>query len=349
MITNKLWHGWYPLSARGRVLDFTSPCTEAASLEQDLGLPTEACFRDGRKNATPASGYKALVCLQSSYHLALSDVFKLVVGRASCGKSLSKILLLKVMVGSSAIIHDLQQRCYVRADDEYEDILIYHYFSHTEEFLQLSEPMLRSCIAQAGFRGSVKTLLVEYCARYNATFMSEDPSLDGLTAFLSTLLKTLSGSERVEDARPGGNVTPRHIFLVLDALDEIPFGKQRDEVLEFIQSTRELNQPNLHLLVTSRAGAAEKDIADVLDQARIPSEADLGNHGYDGEHAAAQLTNTAPMQLQLMKYVVTAENVKTDIELVVRKELRIHRRLKTLQLQTKERVLDILVRLGQPR
>ena len=142
---------------------------------------------------------------------------------------------------------------------------------------------------------------------------------------------------------------PRQIFLVLDALDEVHFGKQRDEILIFIQSIRDLNQPNLHLLVTSRAGAAEKDIADVLDQARIKSETDLGNHGDDGEDASAQFTNTAPMQLQLMKYVVSTENVKTDIELVVQKELRIHRRLKMLKLQIKERILDILVRLGEPR
>ena len=252
------------------------------------------------------------------------------------------------MVGSSTIIHDLQQRCYIRADDEHGDILIYHYFSHTEEFLQLSEPMLRSCIAQGCFRGSVKTLLVEYCARYNATFMSEDPSLDELTAFLSTLLKTLSGPEQVEDARPGGNVPQRQIFLILDALDEVPFGNERDEVLKFIQSIRDLHWPNIHLLVTSRAGAAEKDIADVLDQASTEPEADLGNHGDDGENASAQPTNAAPPKLQLMKYVVTAENVKADIELVVRKELRTHRRLKTLQLQVKELILDTLVRLGQP-
>ena len=209
--------------------------------------------------------------------------------------------------------------------------------------------MLRSCIAQAVFRGSVRTFLVEYYARYNATFMSEDPSMDELTAFLSKLLKILSGSEQAEDARPGDNVPPRQIFLVLDALDEVPFGKQRDEVLIFIQSIRDLNQPNLHLLVTSRAGAAEKDIADVLDQVGIRSETDRRIHGDDGEDASAQFTNTAPMQVQLMKYVVSTENVKTDIELVVRKELRLHRRLKTLKLQVKERILDILVRLGQPR
>lgn len=100
--------------------------------------------------------------------------------------------------------------------------------------------------------------------------------------------------------------------------------------------------------MTSRAGAAEKDIANVLDQASTEPEADLGNHSDDGENASAQPTNAAPPKLQLMKYVVTAENVKTDIELVVRKELRTHRRLKTLQLQVKELILDTLVRLGQP-
>ena len=189
------------------------------------------------------------------------------------------------MVGSSTIIHDLQQCCYIRADDEHGDILIYHYFSHTEEFLQLLEPMLRSCIAQGCFRGSVKTLLVEYCARYNATFMSEDPSLDELTAFLSMLLKTPSGPEQVEDARPGGNAPQRQIFLILDALDEVPFGNQRDEVLKFIQTIRDLHRPNIYLLVTSRAGAAEKDIANVLDQASTEPEADLGNHSDDGENA----------------------------------------------------------------
>ena len=38
------------------------------------------------------------------------------------------------MVGSSTIVHDPQQRCYIRADDEHGDTLTYHYFLHTEEF-----------------------------------------------------------------------------------------------------------------------------------------------------------------------------------------------------------------------
>ena len=208
--------------------------------------------------------------------------------------------------------------------------------------------MIRSCIAQGGFRGLVKPLLVEYYARYNTAFMSEDPSLDELTAFLSTLLKTLSGLEQVEEARPGGNAPQRQIFLILDALEEVPFGNQRDEVLKFVQSMRDLNLPNLHLLVTSRAGAAEKDIADVLDQASTEPKADLAFHGDNGENISAPFMNTGPPQLELMKYVVTVKDVKTDIELVVQKALRIHRRLKALQPQVKELILDILVRLGQP-
>ena len=255
-------------------------------------------------------------------------------------------LLALVTLGSSSIIHDLQQRC-IYADDEPDDILIYHYFSHTEEFLQAAEPMLRSCIAQAGFRGSVKTLLVEYYERYNTTFMSEDPSLDELSAFFITLLKTLSDLDQVENST-ADKVPQRQIFLILDALDEIHFGNQRDEVLNFIQFVRELSQSNIYLLVTSRAGAAEHDIADVLHRTSTATKAVLGKYGNDEEDPWVRTTDTACLHLKLMMYVVTAEDIKTDIDLVVRRELRTHRRLKTLQSQVKELILDILVRLGQP-
>ena len=250
---------------------------------------------------------------------------------------------------SATIIHDLQERCYVREDDNSGDILLYYYFSYTEESLQRADPMLRSYIAQAGFRGSAKALLIEYYKRFNSTFLSEDPSLADLTTFLSELLENLTALEGAMNTSTDGSVPQRQIFVILDALDEIPFGSHRDEVLQFIQDLRNLHRPNLHLLVTSRAGAKETDIADVLENVSSESDIEQGSKVEDGEIESSRSAYTPSDELPLMKYVIAVQNVKKDIELVVRTELRIHPRIRKLRFEVKELILDRLVRKGQPR
>lgn len=51
----------------------------------------------------------------------------------------------------------------------------------------------------------------------------------------------------------------RHLYIVLDALDESPAGSPREEVLTLIETVRQWRSPGLHLLVTSR------DIPEIRD------------------------------------------------------------------------------------
>lgn len=52
-----------------------------------------------------------------------------------------------------------------------------------------------------------------------------------------------------------------HVYILLDALDESPRSRHREDVLQTLVELREWSEPGLHLLVTSRD---EYDIRDVV-------------------------------------------------------------------------------------
>lgn len=58
----------------------------------------------------------------------------------------------------------------------------------------------------------------------------------------------------------------RHVYLLLDALDECPMGDTRDHVLSTIQTMRQWSLPGLHLLVTSRDVVDIRQALDVEPQ-----------------------------------------------------------------------------------
>jgi ankyrin repeat domain-containing protein 50 len=57
--------------------------------------------------------------------------------------------------------------------------------------------------------------------------------------------------------------TNKHIFVILDGIDEIPFGRPRTAVLTFVQRLVSKHLSHLHLLVTSRP---EHDILKHLNE-----------------------------------------------------------------------------------
>ncbi|RMZ88772.1 hypothetical protein DV736_g3997, partial [Chaetothyriales sp. CBS 134916] len=57
----------------------------------------------------------------------------------------------------------------------------------------------------------------------------------------------------------------RHVYILLDALDESPPDSSRDKVLSVIETLRQWQLPSLHLLVTSR------DLPDIRDHLQLPT------------------------------------------------------------------------------
>jgi hypothetical protein len=86
-----------------------------------------------------------------------------------------------------------------------------------------------------------------------------EPTNEELYTTLTDILKeSHAESAETSDFSEGNSVRDplkdaglRNIYLIIDALDEIPF-LQRWEVLEFLQKLATLRLPQLHMLVTSR-------------------------------------------------------------------------------------------------
>lgn len=86
----------------------------------------------------------------------------------------------------------------------------------------------------------------------------------------------------------------------------------------------------------------------MLDQAGEDRERAQENSGGVADNSSLHSADALVEQLPLVKYVTATEDIKADVELVVQKELRTHRRLKSLQQDLKERLLNSLVRDKQP-
>jgi hypothetical protein len=73
-----------------------------------------------------------------------------------------------------------------------------------------------------------------------------------ITGLSSGTALTEQRPESQRDENAAETVTTNETFLVIDALDEVPFGPQRDRVLDILTELSALNLPHLHILVTSR-------------------------------------------------------------------------------------------------
>ncbi|KAF4808834.1 Ankyrin repeat and KH domain-containing protein mask [Colletotrichum siamense] len=129
-------------------------------------------------------------------------------------------------------------------------------------------------------------------------FAFDDTSKQDVSALLRALILQLSGEQsnnkqQSNDFRSSllsrlydsyRNSTPRnqvlldclrqlcrsfkHTYIIIDALDESPRDKHRQDVLDVLTTIREWGEPAIHLLVTSRD---EVDIRDTLDPSRDES------------------------------------------------------------------------------
>lgn len=122
-------------------------------------------------------------------------------------------------------------------------------------------------------------------AALRALLLQLSSQVPGLEADLSRLKETSShGSPSLSallDYLRSAVIRCRHIYIVLDALDESPADSSRPALLSVIKTIRGWQQPGLHLLVTSRD---VQDIRDSLHSLRVLTDAEQVALKNDGIH-----------------------------------------------------------------
>ncbi|KAK5058715.1 hypothetical protein LTR84_010979 [Exophiala bonariae] len=166
-------------------------------------------------------------------------------GDVGCGKTIL----------CAAIIEEISTKS---TSQSVPDNLIYFYFAFDNVQCQSLSGFLRSMLSQLCPKDGVLPQLAGLFKKYSPEF----PSSRELRLTLIAILRDLCGNSHAKQETIAQGEGDRgiqelnHTFLVLDALDEIPYAR-REPVLKLLQSLSELQLPRLHILVTSRA---ERDI-----------------------------------------------------------------------------------------
>lgn len=150
--------------------------------------------------------------------LSQDNSFLWLNGFAGCGKS---------VLCSTAIQHSFRRK----KDDRGVGIAFF-YFTFNDSSKQDESAMLRALLLQlSGQLSDSQTDL----ARLHDSSRTVVPSPVVLVAYLQRLIQKFD-----------------QVYILLDALDEIPRYGQRDRVLDTVQTMRKWLIPGLHLLITSR-------------------------------------------------------------------------------------------------
>ena len=147
--------------------------------------------------------------------------FLWLVGFAGCGKS---------ALCSTAIEHTLRRR---KANAKIG--IAFFYFTFNDETKRDASAMLRALILQLSGQLDSKHPGHKHLAELHNRYRNATPPVSDLLKYLRKLVKEFSNA-----------------YILLDALDESPAPKHRDEVLECVTELREWSENGLHILVTSR-------------------------------------------------------------------------------------------------
>ncbi len=134
----------------------------------------------------------------------------------------------------------------------------FYYFRFDQETKRNNIGLLKSLLFQLSSQCS-GTILGDLHAKYK--LREEPPYQDLLSAFRETI-------DSFDD-----------VYIIIDAIDECPYGQARIAVCETLETIRAWKMPLLHLLVTSR------DEIDIRNQIRYSSEQQLSiqNEGVDAD------------------------------------------------------------------
>ncbi|KAI9764163.1 MAG: hypothetical protein M1840_008645 [Geoglossum simile] len=159
-------------------------------------------------------------------------------GKAGCGKT----------VLSSTIIHKISSK--IR--EEGLGVLAYYYISFRDKESQEVYPLVCSLLTQL-VRGLVREvrpgqyyLPTAFRNLYDNYQPASEPTMEDLIA----TFQGVSGESK-------------KIYIVIDALDECPLQRDREDIIKFLKEFSLCVQSSMHILITSRE---EKDIRDTINE-----------------------------------------------------------------------------------
>lgn len=208
----------------------------SAELQTWLAAPDASInYNDACKKKHPGTGLWFIRSGAFTTWLRTANSFLWLNGFAGCGKS---------VLSSTIIQHTMRHR---RSNPAVG--IAFFYFTFNDDAKQDTSAMLRGLIAQlasqVGSIGGDGQQDDGMLSRLHQSYRGSRPTDRALLDCLHQLV------EKFQD-----------VYIVVDALDESPRHKHREEVLEALAEMRKWPGPELHLLVTSRD---EQDIREGLE------------------------------------------------------------------------------------
>lgn len=185
-------------------------------------------YNEACKKKHPGTGLWFIKGPQFNTWLRTTNSFLWIKGFAGCGKS---------VLSSTIIQHTFRQR-----SSNPSVGIAFFFFTFNDESKQDTSAMLRTLILQLAPQledgdTAVSRLRQDYCG--------DTPTDQALLGCLQELVYRFD-----------------HVYIILDALDESPRHKHREDLLQTLGVMRRWPGPGLHLLVTSRD---EQDIREYLE------------------------------------------------------------------------------------
>ncbi|MCJ1388748.1 hypothetical protein MMC18_001597 [Xylographa bjoerkii] len=139
-------------------------------------------------------------------------------------------------------------------------LLLFFYFSFRDSSVQPLAALLRSFISQLCPPDYILPQLRQVYNECRKIYPPKSASTSELQALLLSILQDkrekhqeLERSEACFIMKDGRESLRRgDVYIIVDALDEIPFGPQRDKILDLFQILTTLDIPYLHMLMTTR-------------------------------------------------------------------------------------------------
>ncbi|KAF9875475.1 hypothetical protein CkaCkLH20_06856 [Colletotrichum karsti] len=228
-------------------------------------------FNSARKKSHPGTGLWLVNDDRFSTWLEDPNSFLWINGFAGSGKS---------VLSSTAIQHTFARRATASGTG-----IAFFFFTFRDTSKQNLSSLLRAVVLQlSGQLDNDSTLF-----KLHNTYINVTPPDDALFDCLKSLVQSF-----------------QRVYIIIDALDESPRDKHREDVLEALQSLRTWAEPRLHLLVTSRD---EVDIRDALEVSAEECVA-MSNESVNGD-IASYVAQQLREQRQLRKWEDFHERIET--------------------------------------
>lgn len=165
-------------------------------------------------------------------------------GTVGCGKT----------VLCSSIIHHIQNLELFDGSSRCE--LAYAYISWDDQTTHDLGTLIRAFLSQLSGIAAISSQLTRLYTENQKRVLNRDDIKDCLI----TAIRQLSADSSKNKVKDEG-MDQSFVVIVLDALDEVPFGSLRDDVLDLLLQLTELKSPILRILVSSRK---DRDIEERL-------------------------------------------------------------------------------------